>query len=115
MNWDLRINDFGLRGSLELYGFPSRKNFVPGIYAKYSFLYSEVFENNSVPSFEFGLPFNINSPDKKKSIVSIAPYMLFENLNRPEDPESTDEPKSNDFVVGLRVGLPVNVLSRQAD
>lgn len=106
-------HDFGFGISVEAYLFYSRKNFIPGLYFKSDFIHSNVLKNNKTASIEFGFPFNINSPDKSKSVVSIVPYMRFPYLYKPaDDPEITDEIESDDYQIGLRIGLPVSIASK---
>jgi hypothetical protein len=102
---------FGLGFSIEAYLFLSKRNFVPGLYVKYDIKQSKVLKNDRASSFEFGFPFNINSPDKSKSTFSIAPYMRFANLHAVDNPEVPNEIEQDDFQIGLRVGLPVNIFS----
>ncbi len=105
-------HEFGWNLSIECYFFWSRMNFFPGLYGRFDYTSSKVYEKKYIPVLEFGLPFNINSPDKTKSVVSIAPYVRFENLNAVDKPEVDNEIKKNDFLLGIRVGLPINVMSR---
>jgi hypothetical protein len=72
-----------------------------------------MLKNDKSASFEFGFPFNINSPDKSKSVISVAPYARFPYLIPVENAEEDDEVDKNDFQVGLRIGLPVHVGSTQ--
>lgn len=110
---DIKLDHgFGLRFSAELYVFLSKKNFIPGVYFKYDHTFSKVLKNNSTAAFEIGLPFNINSPDRNKSVVSVAPYLRFPNLRAPDQPEIENEIDHDDFQVGIRIGLPVHFASR---
>lgn len=105
--------DYGLgfTFSIEAYLFISKRNFFPGLYAKYDITQSKVLKNDNISSFEFGFPFNINSPDKSKSVVSVAPYMRLANLRAVDDPEIPNEIEQDDFQIGLRIGLPISIAS----
>ncbi|MBT1696709.1 hypothetical protein KK083_07480 [Fulvivirgaceae bacterium PWU4] len=103
--------DFGIAFSIEAYLFLSKRNFFPGVYVKYDITQSKVLKNDNVSVIEFGFPFNINSPDKSKSALSVAPYMRFANLNAVDNPEIANEIERDDFQIGLRIGLPINIAS----
>lgn len=109
---DTLSHKVGYKFSLEFYVFFSKKNFVPGIYGRFDYTISKAYDKNYIPILEFGAPFNINSSDKKKSVVSIAPYIRYENLNAVDDPEIENEIKRKDFLMGIRVGLPISIASR---
>lgn len=108
----------GLGLSVEAYVFFSRKNFVPGLFVKYDHTFSSLLEKDMAAALEAGIPFNINSPDKTKSVVSVAPYISFPNLaasKKSEDGDTTetvDKPERSDYIIGIKIGLPISLSSK---
>ena len=113
---------------IEYYLLPL-KTFIPGFYINTNLRFSSLYKIQDIRdrekdiflmSLEGGIVFNINSKDKIKSILSLSPYVRFEDItDKKRTTVSTGvEESKNDYYkrnlsFGIRVGIPINLPQTQ--
>lgn len=103
---------FGLDIPAELYCVPWKQAFIPGVYSKVQYSYSDAWINMQKVAVSFGLIWNVSNADKDaKNLLSIVPYAGFSNVIQEykDEAKTMKRPMHELFLAGVMVGVPINL------
>ena len=106
------FHGIGFEAPIEIYWAPWELPAIPGLYSKLLYSYGDTWINKNKLGFDIGIIWNVHSQqDNDKNLISIVPYMSWLSiLKEYKDAGKTiDKDLSDQFLVGVKFGIPVNI------